>query len=94
MDASRKLAMLIDLTESVGITIRKKPVPENPSAHHPDSAGTLVRLKGKEILFLDESAPAAEQIAALARALCNREQIAQRFIPPEIRSLIERANDE
>ena len=67
------------------MTIRRAPGSE-------DSPGaSLVRLKGKEMLFVDTSAPVADQIAAVASALAGRDELADRFIRPEIRQLLDAA---
>ena len=43
------------------------------------------------MLFLDPSAAIADQIAVVAAALRGREQIEQRYLPPEIREAIDQA---
>ena len=48
-----------------------------------------MRLKGSEILFLDTTASLGDQIAATAAALHGRSEIEDRFLPPEIRELID-----
>ena len=90
MDASQQLSTLIELAESLGIDIRQA-----PSAGELDRqwnpGGALVLLKGKEILFLDSGAAVADQLSALAGALRGRRQLQERFLPPEIRQLIDQA---
>jgi len=86
VDAYAKLTALVELAESVGITVRHMP-PGQASAEHP--GGAMVRLKDKEVLFLDPGAPAAEQIGLVASALKGRRQIEDRFVPPELREAIE-----
>ncbi len=88
MDASDQLERLIDLCEELGIAIRKAPAgSELGASGHP--GGAVVRLKGAEILFLDTTASLADQIAATASALAGRSEIEDRFLPPEIRDLID-----
>lgn len=87
MDEYGRLGMLIDLAESAGITIRRVPS-AGDSSDHP--GGAVVRLKGKELLFLDPTAPLPDQIGVVAAALRGRSEIEQRFLPPEIRELIDR----
>ncbi len=88
MDASDQLGRLIDLCEELGIAIRKAPAgSELGASDHP--GGAVVRLKGSEILFLDTTASLGDQIAATATALRGRSEIEDRFLPPEIRELID-----
>lgn len=88
MDQHTKLRLLIDLAESLGITVRSLP---HRGGTNGASAGALVQLKGREILFLDSSAPSAEQIAVVAGALKGRSEIQDKFLPPELREIIEQA---
>ena len=89
MSLDHQLAALVDLAESLGITIRRAPV--MGGGEHP--GGALVRLKGSEMLFLDPTAAIAEQIEAAASALRGRPQLADRFLPPEIREALEKDRD-
>ena len=87
MDASGQLSELLDLSEQMGITIRRAPARED------SPGGALVRLKGQEILFLDSGASVADQVAAVAAALAGRQELADRFIRPEIRQLLDAAGN-
>ena len=89
MDAKEQLAALADLAESLGMEIRRAPAAEGDG--HP--GGAVIRLKGRLIIFLDESASVAERIAVLAGALAGREEIAGMFLPPVLRELIEKAGE-
>lgn len=82
MNEQAKLAALLDLAEELGLPVRACPV-----GH--DGAGSVVRLKGKEIIFLDDSASMEDQIELLRSALAGRDELNQRFIPPEVRQLLE-----
>ncbi len=93
MDTSRQLGELIDLAESLGISIRQAPSPADSAAEGRCSGGALVRLKGKEIIFLDSNASLSDQITVVAGALRLRPEIQQRFLPPEIRQLIDQQSD-
>ncbi|MBL7134054.1 MAG: hypothetical protein ISS78_08150 [Phycisphaerae bacterium] len=88
MDNESQLGFLIDLAESLGIQVRQV-------SREVDSAenrgGDLVRLKGKEILFIDPGASAVEQIAVVAGALRDRQEIAEMYLPPQVRRALERA---
>jgi len=88
MDLHSQLSALIDLAESLGIMIRRAP-PADESADHP--GGALVRLKGKEMLFLDPTASVADQITVAAGALRGRAELDNMFLPPEIRERLDQA---
>ena len=89
MDEYAQLRALLDLAESVGIVIRRRPADDEPHA-----AGALVRLGGREMLFLDPGASVADRIAVVADALAGRREIEDVFLPPEIRQHVEAAGDE
>lgn len=84
MDAQDLLSELLKLAQSLGISIRTA---EACSDH----AGALVRLKGKEVLFLDPSADLADRIDATAAALAGRPELQDHFLVPQVRSAIDRA---
>lgn len=91
MDVSSQLASLLELAESLGITIRRAPA-VGDSSEHP--GGAMVRLKDKDILFLDPTASPADQISVAASALrTRREQLDGMFVPPQLRELIEASDD-
>jgi len=89
MDLDAKLSMLLDLAESLGIETRRMPA-AGDSGDHP--GGALVRLKGREILFLNGEASLADQIDAAAAALTGRKELENRFLPPEIRQALDDAS--
>jgi hypothetical protein len=78
---------LLELVESLGITVRTA---QTGSAQ----AAALVRLKGREVLFMEASAALADRIDAVAAALAGRAELADRFLLPEVRAAIERAAPE
>lgn len=93
MDEYEQLRYLLDLAESVGIDIRRAPTAvaaETPGGGSDHPGGALVKLKGKEILFLDPAASVADRIAVVAAALTGRADLQDRYLPPRIRDLIER----
>ena len=92
MDLPAQLRALMDLAEDLSIAIRHVPVGDS-NAPGRDPGGALVRVKGKEIIFLDTQATLSDQIAAVAGALRGRGELKDRFLPPEIRDLIEQADD-
>jgi len=85
MEPQAQLRVLLDLAEELGIVVRRMP-PAADSAEHP--GGALVRLGRRKILFLDPQAGAADQLAAAAEALRGRAELADRYLPPEIRELL------
>ena len=86
MNDIRKLNALVDLVQQVGVEIRRAPASGDPNAH---PGGSFVTLQGKEILFLDTSAPTGDQISAAAAAIKNHPELEDRFLPPEIRQLLD-----
>ena len=86
MDEQSRLGVLLDLAEELGITVRRVPS-AGESDDHP--GGALVRVKGKEMLLLDPTAHLEDQIEVAASALRGRTQLQHRFLPPEIRQLLE-----
>jgi hypothetical protein len=86
MDSQTLLSTLLDLAQGIGIVVRPMP----GSMETGSQGGSLVRLKGKEMFFLDESAPVADQIAALADVLKDRPELKDRFLPPEVREALEK----
>lgn len=88
MEPHRILAILVQLAEEIGLPVRRAPS-AGGTGEHP--GGAIVRLKGQEMIFLDPSAAAADQISVVAAALAGREDIENRFLPPEVREEIDRA---
>ena len=86
MSIEHRIAALLELAESLGITVRRAPAMSGADEH---PGGALVRLKGRDILFLDPTAPPADQLAVAAAALRGRAELADRFLPPDIRELLE-----
>ncbi len=89
MDEHAQLRALLDLAESIGIEVRRAPAAEAPGGDRP--GGALVRLRDREILFLDPAASLADRIAAAAAALAGRSELQDVFLPPELRETIDRA---
>jgi hypothetical protein len=79
--------MLIDLAEQIGITVRRAPATDG--AEHP--GGAWVRLRDREMLFLDTSASTADQMNVIVTALRGRKDLEDTFLPPGIRDLLDAA---
>jgi len=86
MDHERKLAVLTDLAESLGFSVRLVGG-VGDSANHP--GGAVVRLKGRDVIFLNPSAGVADRISVLAEALRGRAEIEAMYLPPEVREAID-----
>lgn len=87
MDMLSQVAALVELAESLGLQVRPSPAGVE-SAEHP--GGAMVRLKGKDVLFLDTDAPPADQLALLASSLAGRKELQDVFLPPELREVLDR----
>jgi hypothetical protein len=86
VDPADQRDALTELAESLGISVRAVAGVGELSGH---LGGALVRLKGREVVFLNADAPAAEQTAALASALRGRERLERIYLAPELRELLE-----
>ncbi len=91
MDEHAKLRALLDLAEGLGIEIRRAPSGVEQAGEGDRPGGALVRLRQREMLFLDPTASVADRIAVAAAALAGRKQLEQMYLPPEVRQLIEGA---
>ena len=86
MDSHQQLEALLDLAEQVGLAVRRLAGPAGGGEH---PGGALVRVRGQEVLFLDSAAAVADQLAVAAAALAGRSELEDRFLPPELRQLID-----
>jgi hypothetical protein len=87
MTPDAMLSALLELAQTLNITVRT--MPSALDGQH--AGGSLVRLRGKEIIFLDGSADTADQVAALASALKGRADLENRFLAPELREALDKA---
>ncbi len=83
MDEYEKLRLLLDLAKSLGLAVR--PGPSSDGA----GGGSLVRLRGQEILFLDNRSSVTDRLAVTAQALSGRPELEEMYLSPEIRELLE-----
>jgi hypothetical protein len=74
---------LILLAERLGIAVRH--------AHLGGLGGGLAAFKGKRQLFIDLDADPADQLEQTAKALATVQGLADVFIRPDVRELIEQA---
>ena len=85
MDDLIKLSKLIDLAEEMGISVRRAPAMGDLSSR----GGGYVRVGKKEMLFLDPAAPTGDQLSVAAQSLRSHPELADRFLAPEIRALLD-----
>ena len=85
MDDLTKLSKLIDLAEEMGISVRRAPAMGDLSSR----GGGYVRLGNKEMLFLDPAAPTGDQVSVAVQSLQRHPELADRFLPPELRTLLD-----
>ncbi len=86
MDTVLLLTTLLELAENLGVEIRRVPHGSDGDDH---PGGAVVRLKGRQIVFLDGDADPTDQIDVLAIALRGRKEIQDMFLPPEIREILD-----
>jgi hypothetical protein len=87
MTPDAMLSALLELAQSLNITVRT--MPSGMDGKH--TGGSLVRLRGKEIIFLDGYSDTTDQVAALASALKGRAGLDDRFLPPKVREALDKA---
>jgi hypothetical protein len=86
VDAYEQLEALMELARDVGLSVRPMPGGVGEGDH---AGGALARIKGQEVLFLDAQAAIADQTAVLAAALADREELENRYLPPEVRQCLQ-----
>ena len=86
MDGHSTLTALVDLAEELGISIRTAPRGSDGAGQ---SGGAVVRVRGRTVVFLDPVASTADQVFVLAGALRGRGELEDRFLPPELRELLD-----
>jgi hypothetical protein len=82
------LNQLEELTEKLGITVRR----ENVNAEGSSSSGGLCRLKGKYVLIIDSQASRKEKIRVIKEAL-KRFDLGDVYVRPGLRELLEGSED-
>ena len=90
MDPHGQLGRLLELADELRITVRRVPA-SGGEGDHP--GGAFVRLRGRELLFLDPTAPVSDQIGVVAGALRGRGELENRYLAPEIRELLDEPDD-
>lgn len=86
MEVDAMLSALLDLAGELGISVRMMPSMQEGSDH---GGASLIRLRGQSILFVDASSTPADQISSVASALRGRAELTNRYLPPELRQLID-----
>ena len=77
MDVQARLAELLALAESIGLSIRKEALG--------GSGGGMCVLKGQRVLFLDTTADPDTQYERTVAALAPMEQVQNHYLTPEVR---------
>ena len=72
---------LVELVSQLGISVRR--------ADLGGAGGSLVRLRGKDVLFLDTSADPDDQLQRLAPEVARLPGLDNIYILPELRELLE-----
>ncbi|MFP4054666.1 MAG: hypothetical protein ACLFV7_12465 [Phycisphaerae bacterium] len=85
MDSYQTIAELVELAAELGVEVRRAPAGD-PTSH---PGGALVKLKGREVLFLEPAAGVADQLAVLAATLKGRPELEDRYLKPSLREAIE-----
>ena len=81
MDSQDLLEHLAELASRLGISIRK--------ADLGGSGGSLVNLKGRQILFIDTLAEATDQLERIIPDFARLPDLDQLYIIPELRELLD-----
>ena len=79
MDDALALSELEQLTEKLGIEIRRESLP---------GAGGLCQVRGKWILFLSDALSAAEQVVVIAEAIRGID-LSSVYVRPALRQLLD-----
>lgn len=82
MDAGVQIEAILGLMEASGVEVRME--------HLGGSGGSLCRLRGKRVLFVDLDADLATRAERCVGALANLGEVDGMFLPPALRELVER----
>ncbi|MBN1345858.1 MAG: hypothetical protein JXQ73_24420 [Phycisphaerae bacterium] len=83
MELQRRLDVLVEVAESLGIGVRAEPLGGD--------GGGLCTLRGRRILFLDTSADVETQYERTLNGLAGLKELDDQYILPEVRDDIEAA---
>ena len=84
MDSYEQLETLLALAAQAGFQVRRA---STEGADHP--GGAVVRLRDRQMIFLDPAAAVADQAAVVASALRGCELLEGIYLPPQVRELID-----
>jgi hypothetical protein len=82
MDALAQIDMVVELLERLGVEVRRERMG--------GSGGGLCRMRGRQVMFLDEDADAATRLERCAAGLAMMPESESVFLPPELRERVER----
>ena len=82
MDPGVQIELITSVLERSGVEIRKE--------HLGGSGGSLCKLKGKLVLFIDLDADTATRADRCVAALASMQEVDGMFLPPELREQVDR----
>ena len=81
LETEALLNELLDLAEQMGLEVRR--------TYLGGAGGGLCRVRGKWVLFVDQSVNLIDQLAQTAEALAQRPDLQNYYIKPQVRQIIE-----
>ena len=82
MDVPAQIDMVVELLKELGIEVRRE--------HLSGECGGLCRMRGRQVLFVDEDADPASRLEHCLEALATLQGTDAIFLPPEIRERLDR----
>lgn len=82
MDAGVQIETIAALLEVAGVEIRRE--------HLGGGGGSLCKLRGKRVLFIDLDADVATRAEQCLAALASVEEVEGIFLPPDLREQVDR----
>ena len=82
MDALAQIDMVVELLERMGVEVRRERMG--------GSGGGLCRMRGRQVMFIDEDADAATRLERCVEGLAALPESESVFLPPELRERVER----
>jgi len=83
MDVSAQIDMIVELLERLEVEVRRERMG--------GSGGGLCRMRGRQVMFIDEDADAATRLERCVEGLAALTQSESVYLPPELRERVERA---
>jgi len=86
VNASAQINAIIEVFERLGIEVRQERLG--------GSGGSLCRIRGRPVLFVDSDADAATRLDECAKALSQVPEVDGMYLSPELRERLDRAKAE